>query len=393
MSAAQTLLNALHAPVRLEWKAKIGEGLHCVLSAELSQESAVWPPPKAILQITHDASASCSNDVQLKIPTNASPEQLETILRAGVTVLGKTCDCDASSSAAASTDQACNDQVGTVSSPTASENCTGQIQVACLQQWHHDVCGHHALYSTKCLMRGESSALLDEDTFWLNALRDITALADHGEASGRWPRSRVTCGVADECHLQYLVDSDEELKEHVTIVQDVEELREKLKDPGSSTSKSLEALMAGRQKAHGFLLGAAVHWYAAVALWPEEGSSAGSKCCPQLLFCDSYNRDFATLRSEEAFEALLNERLDTWRDWSQARLLKDTKWLHRPEEHIKRAVEEGVEEWWKGCRKSALFWRFPPSDVKRQLLCQELGSVKGYIDELTSVLHRQRGTD
>eukprot|EP00931_Biecheleriopsis_adriatica_P101582 TRINITY_DN76693_c0_g1_i1.p1 TRINITY_DN76693_c0_g1~~TRINITY_DN76693_c0_g1_i1.p1 ORF type:complete len:424 (-),score=89.81 TRINITY_DN76693_c0_g1_i1:210-1442(-) len=388
-SAARALLDALRAPIRLEWKAELGSGMLAVLSTEISQDVTSWPPSKATLRISpHRDGGGDVGDVELKIPSAANPAQLEAILQAGMAFLHQSPGNGGYKAAPAESLSDCPEAY--LCSATCKEGIE-KVQARCLQQWHHDVCGHHALFSTSCLVRGESSALLHEETFWHRTLHNIMTLADHGEASGRWPRSRVTGGVADACHLQYLVDSDDKLSGQITVVQDIEELRGQLKNPESNTAKAINALLTGRQRAHGFLLGAAVHWYAAVALLPEPDTPTASrgKCCPQLFFCDSYNRPLVTLESEDELETLIEQRLDEWRERSCARLKEDLKWAHQPDDRIRHAVEEGVEEWWKGIRKSALFWRFQPAEIKRQLLRQELGGVKAYLDELASALRWQ----
>eukprot|EP00441_Pelagodinium_beii_P045311 CAMPEP_0197626068 /NCGR_PEP_ID=MMETSP1338-20131121/5210_1 /TAXON_ID=43686 ORGANISM="Pelagodinium beii, Strain RCC1491" /NCGR_SAMPLE_ID=MMETSP1338 /ASSEMBLY_ACC=CAM_ASM_000754 /LENGTH=417 /DNA_ID=CAMNT_0043196585 /DNA_START=48 /DNA_END=1297 /DNA_ORIENTATION=+ len=380
-SVASALLAALHAPLYLEWTASVGDKLTRI-RAEISKDLATWPPPKVTLQIT-----SGNNVIEVKIPSKATPEQLEVVLRAGTSVAGKgameekhlskVSGCTLESSPQKQNQHSKPQVIDTFPGKTDSR----KLQLACIDQWHHDMCGHHALFSTRCLVQHQPSLLLDEDFFWGCTLRSISALSSHGESTGRWPKSRVIGGVADECHLQHLVDSDVSLKDSITVVQAVEQLRAQLLQPSSSASQGLAELRQGKRKAHGFLLGGAVHWYAATAVREEERGRE-----PHLIFCDSYNRPMAHIPSDEEFEALVEERLDGWREWSVGKLGAEAEWKHRTEEDVRKAVESGVEEWWKGHRKSSLFWRFQPASVKREILRQELGGVRAYLDLIGQVL-------
>eukprot|EP00440_Ansanella_granifera_P029212 gb/GFBE01031729.1/.p1 GENE.gb/GFBE01031729.1/~~gb/GFBE01031729.1/.p1 ORF type:complete len:403 (+),score=106.81 gb/GFBE01031729.1/:1-1209(+) len=374
-AAAQTLLAVLKAPVKLEWTVDLGSRATAVLSAELSPEGAVvWPPTKAQLRVANGS----NKDFELKLPSAATAEQLEVVLKAALALLNSK-EGDSQKTPTSSMDEA--------ASPAAADG-QRSLQLPVIEQWHHDVCGHHAMFSTRCLMRGEHSHLLNEEVFWSSTLQDIAALANHGEASGRWPRSRVTCGVADACHLQHLIDSDDTFSGQISVVQSADDLRSQLQDPSSSTKRALDDLLAGRCNAHGFLIGAITHWYAAIAVLPEPETppSTGGNYRAKLLLCDSYNRPFPQLEKEEDLDAMVEKRMEVWRQWTFARLREDPYWAHRPEESVKLAVEEGVEEWWKGVRKSSLFWRFQPAEVKRQLLRQELGGLAATIAELSEAL-------
>eukprot|EP00438_Fugacium_kawagutii_P004948 Skav216520 [mRNA] locus=scaffold4485:153369:166705:- [translate_table: standard] len=145
-------------------------------------------------------------------------------------------------------------------------------QLQCLNQWHHDVCGHHALFNLRCFLRNELDLLRHEQRFWRQVITDIQRLARFGEASGAWPRSRVVCGVADEVHLRHLVQQDDDLRGRITLASSIESLKEQLQ----STSLS---------GAHGFLFGAATHWYSAAVVATPDGNSTE----PKIYFFDSYN--------------------------------------------------------------------------------------------------------
>jgi len=360
-SVASALLAALHAPLCLEWTAAVGE-LQATLCVEILQDTA-WPPPKVSLRI-----ASGEKAVEVKSPSKATPEQLEVILKAGSTVLGE----ETKHVPVAGTDLKPRE----IEVPGPDNR---KLQLECIPQWHHDICGHHALFSTRCLVQRQPGLLLDEDCFWNHTLRSIAALAEHGESTGRWPRSRVIGGVADECHLRHLVDSDASVKDSITVVQAAEQLQSQLLQPTSLVSKGLAELRQGKRKAHGFLLGGAVHWYAATAVLEESG-------VPKLIFCYSYNRPMVHIPSDDEFEVLVEERLQAWHELSLEKLQADPAWKHRTAEDLRQAVESGVEEWWKGIRKSSLFWRFQPAHVKREIVRQELQGVKAYLDLIGRVL-------
>jgi len=257
----------------------------------------------------------------------------------------------------------------------------GIWQPRCLQQWHHDVCGHHSLFNVACLLRGDFQALLDERRFWASALGGIAELARYGEASGRWPRSRVSGGVADDVHIRHLVESSEVLRGRVCILSSTDALAAELRDCGSALRTAMDRVRLGRSPAHGLLLGATNHWYAAVAVAPP-----GPHGSPSLWLCDSYNTPMAGLRSEADVGALVEARLEASRDWVYEGLRRLPEWRHRPEEHLEAAFEDGVQEWWKGTLKSAIFWRRQPLSVRRALKHREFSDVLLYLRSLSELL-------
>lgn len=264
----------------------------------------------------------------------------------------------------------------------AMDEDRGVVQPLCLQQWHHGVCGHHALYSASCILRGQPEALLDERRFWASTLLGVAALADHGEGSGKWPRSRVTGGVADETHLQHLADADAFLKDRVSIFFAHDGLAADLSHSDSQSATALRAVRNGQRRAHAFLCGATSHWYAVIAVGPAPGECGR----PQLWLCDSYNAPVAGLRSDADTEAFIDRHMTTIRPRVYESLRALPEYAHRPEEHLAGAFETGVQEWWKGIIKAPLFWRHRPLSLRRELKSQEIREVRSYLSSLASHL-------
>lgn len=256
----------------------------------------------------------------------------------------------------------------------------GVVQPRCLQQWHGNVCGHHALFSASALVQGQPARLLDEGEFWRGLLDNVAALARHGERMKSWPPSRVTNGVVDEVQLMHLVNSDASLRGRLNFVPNVERLTGDLAARGSEARRALEAVRTGTKQAHGFLLVGAAHWYAAVAV----AGSAGR--APTLLLCDSYNRPMARLRTEEDVAALVDAQMEAKREHVRQALRQHPDWTHRPEEHLDTAFEDGVPEYWKGTNKASLFWRFRPRSVSAEVLRQDFENMRRYVAALLAVL-------
>jgi hypothetical protein len=263
----------------------------------------------------------------------------------------------------------------------------GIAQPLCLAQWHPDACGHHALFSVRCLLQlfggngsgsgteGRGSAgLLEEGAFWQRLMRDTLLLADYGERSGRWPRDRVTSCILDEIHMDQLIQSDSSLRGRVSIIGSPSALA-----PGTEAGKALAAVAAGDALAHGFLLECSIHWMALVAVKPCAGR-------PSLWLCDSYNRPLARLRDPAQVEELAMEHDGDERRQEKRRqqLRARSEWAHQPQAHIEMALQEGVPEWWKGCKRSALFWRLRPRELRLTLGAQELSCLQQYLDVFVS---------
>lgn len=365
-TAAEALLAALRAPIKVEWEVDVGVGAVAKFSAEVTHEQSAWPPRMVELRVVSTKGPSFG----VRVPTAATPEQLELLLVSGVDLLeGERRDEPAEAHAV----QLPFAVAGSV--PVVDEDRDRQvIQPRCLQQWHHDICGHHALFNVRRLLGNAAGGLENESLFWLEALRDVEALARHGEESGRWPRSRVQGGVADEAHLRHLIAGDPSLAGRVTVVGSKEALAR------VEVQEALEVLgRHGRESpAHGFLLGGRTHWYSAVAAPSQEG--------PRLFLCNSYNIPLARLRVADDVEALVEAEMVRRRRSQVERLQRQPDWAHRPYAHIESAVDDGIQEWWKGALRSALFWRQQPLHLQQQLQIQEYEDVRCYIETLLQAM-------
>lgn len=373
--AAEALLSALKIPVTLEWQATLEDGTCVVMSAELStaEPSGIsgnkWPPRRVSFKVIPAIEDAGYSEIDITVPSTASVDQLTELINGSKRVR--------ENSPAAITPSP--DTLQSLSLIAADEE-RHIFQPRCLQQWHGDICGHHALFNARCLLLGEVDMLQDAERFWQHLLEGVAELAEHGERSKRWQKSRVVCGMADGVHLRHLVDSDSLLRGRVTIVESTERLSQKLRDPEAEVQLAIAGFPSGRG-AHAFLLGATNHWYAAVAI-----AAPGDKGGPQLWFCDSYNKGLVHLRTEEDVEEML-ERLMIEKRADLCEVFKQRpEWSHRPQDHIDAAVEDGVQEWWKGHLKSALFWRDKPLELRRQLMKQELNDVREYMEMLISAL-------
>eukprot|EP00435_Cladocopium_sp_Y103_P024994 s1465_g6.t1 len=174
-------------------------------------------------------------------------------------------------------------------------------------------------------------------------------------------------GVADEVHLRHLVQQDEDLRGQITLASSLESLKEALRSLRLETGQT-----------HGFLLGAATHWYSAAVVLPHADTE------PRIYFFDSYNVPVVSLKTNEDIDQLVDELLTQSRSHSMERLKRDPYWAHRPKDHIEEAVEKGVEEWWKGVRKASMFWRHKPLEapVRRELKRMDLFLVRDFLQLL-----------
>lgn len=358
---ASLLLQALHSPLKVEWHVDI-ESCRVILSAEL-QDS--WPPDKVSL---------CFGSPNLQTPRvqlsgKVSLAQLCSMIEGGVAAPSPVEDSD---SRVAAPDP-CIESLHIVDVDPARSI----LQPLSLQQWHHGACGHHALYNIRCLMEGRFQALNNEPRFWQEVRDSVAELASYGESSGRWPRSRVTGGIVDEVHLSHLVQCSE-LRSRISVVPSPEALVSRLRSRNSPERAALEAIRSGAQASHGFLLGAAIHWYAAVAMLIK-----GRPC---LLFLDSYNVPLAKLRTVLQSEEIAETQMAVIRDRMYRDLRSSQLWQHRPEEHLEQAFLDGVEEWWKGIRKASMFWKHPPQAVRSELKRKEFDEVRRHLEVLSEAL-------
>ncbi|CAJ1459780.1 unnamed protein product [Effrenium voratum] len=344
--AAEALCRALHGPLSVRWQVPLENGFVAALQAQLQEPSESWPPRQVQLQLARPGLPA----LEMQVPSASSPQQLATLITAARRV------------AEGRADEVPPEKILEAELEVVDECQERKIaQPLSIRQWHHGVCGHHALFNLRCMLRGDLDALRDEPKFWQQALADMQRLANFGEQSGRWPRSRVLCGVADEVHLRHLVDHDEELKGRITLATSLESLKDQL--PGLRKSA-----------VHGFLLGAATHWYSAAVLHTPGG--------PQIYFFDSYNVPLARVRSDAEVEDLLERQLKVSRNDTVEQLKRDPFWVHRPSHELELAAEQGVEEWWKGVRKASMFWRHKPLEVRRQLKRLDLVGVRDFLQVL-----------
>ncbi|CAK9020825.1 unnamed protein product [Durusdinium trenchii] len=354
LPAAEELWRALHAPLQLKWEVPLEGGFQAALVATMAQGTAPWPPARVQLELSSGGEAKA---LELQVPSNASVTQVAQLLTASCTLQGNLfgqTDTPSDGMLKKQKKDPLLEDVDVIDQ--CQERKIAQLQS--LDQWHDGVCGHHALFNLRCLLRDELDSLRDEQRFWQQVIADVQRLAHFGELSGSWPRSRVVCGVADEVHLRHLVEQDEELTGRITLASTIESLKEQLR--GLKISD-----------VHGFLLGAATHWYSAAVVRQSTGV--------RIYFFDSYNVPVVSLRSNEDIEGLVEQRLHQSRSRTMESLRKDPHWAHRPQNHLEEAVDGGVEEWWKGVRKASMFWRHKPLEVKRELQRMDLLLVRDFL--------------
>lgn len=373
-NAAEELWRALHAPLRIRWEVPLGGNFVAAVSAKICQESS-WPPSHVQLQLNCKESPSASwrkdgefhqQGLEIQVPSSVSSQQLAELLTASCALAGFNVDAPAPLSP--------QELHAPTTPPDVIDQCEERkiSQLQCLTQWHHDVCGHHALFNLRCLLRNELESLTNEQRFWRQVIADIQRLAKFGEVSGSWPKSRVVGGVADEVHLRHLVQQDDDLRGQITLASSLESLKE-----------ALHSLRLQSGQAHGFLLGAATHWYSAAVVPADD---------PRIYFFDSYNVPVLSLKTNEDIDQVVDELLIESRSHSMERLKRDPSWTHRPKDHIEEALEKGVEEWWKGVRKASMFWLHKPLEVRRELKRMDLCLVRDFLQLLLGWLRDQIGS-
>jgi len=352
-----------------------------------------WPPSKLMLSVAGPSNGTSKAVDELHVPSEMSAAQLAVVISASL--LGHTAAEQvpvllrppAVANAAAATADA--DAVAVAEHGTSmfvdKDMSRGIFQPRSLTQWHHDVCGHHALFNVRHLLQRASatgtieesdlSVLQNESCFWNTVFADVKLLADHGESTGRWPRSRITCGILDEIHIKQVIETDEFLKDRASVVSYPETLV-----PESAAGQALLAVVNGTQVAHGFLLGCSVHWLGLVAVKTPVGL--------QIWYCDSYNRPRAGLLTEEQVKECVSQQEQTHTEKLRNYLRSRPDFKHRPMDQVEAALEEGVPEWWKGIQKSALFWRVRPRNVRRTLTEQENQNVRQYLELFSSAFER-----
>jgi hypothetical protein len=389
-NVAGALLASLRAPVQLEWKAeyedpRTGSKSTVILSTRLESEGSAWPPRKFDLKVIPPEIANRRINVLhssgLGLSSSVSASEFVELLNAGIT--------NDTQNLAKPTPSA----APLVALPLVdSDKSRRLLQPQCLQQWNSNTCGYHALFSVQCLLEGETSKLCSPHYFWQRTLSHIQALAEYGETSGRWPRSRVTKGVADGVHLRHLVESSDVLRGRVTIAETLEEFEMQIREP-------MNDILSGHTQAHGFVLAGTCHWYAAAVATAQHAhsgiklgtvpkhlpcSASGDEI--HIFFCDSYNRPLVNLGSEEHVAGVAEELVQAERPDFMANLRMQPEWAHRPQADLDKVFEEGLPEWWKGVQKSSLFWRSQPLELKRNLKIQELTNIKAYLESINVAL-------
>jgi len=300
---AATLKAALSTPIVVRWEADLDNRGTVSLSADIAPGTPLeWPPSKLMLRVAGPSSDTSKAVDELQVPSEMSAAQLAVVIAASP--CGNTAIEQApvlpqpptvANAAAADEDAVAVAEHGT-SMFVDMDMSRGIFQPRSLTQWHHDVCGHHALFNVRHLLQRVSSmgtieesgllVLQNEACFWSTLFADVKFLAEHGEITGRWPRSRITCGILDEIHIKHLIETDEFLTDRVSVVSYPETFV-----PESAAGQALLAVVNGTQVAHGFLLGCSVHWIGLVVVKTAAG--------PQVWYCDSYNRPRAGLLTEE----------------------------------------------------------------------------------------------
>jgi hypothetical protein len=251
---ASMLLDALRLPMKLEWEASLDDPANRAqatvkMSVDIDSGAIAWPLAQFNLKVIPARAIDCEPNVLGKdgfpVKSSVSVPELVELLHASSFSAAETArhkadtpkntdanDDTAKADEAIDKAQVSLDEIKPTSVPSLplvdSDDARGIWQPACLKQWHGSVCGHHALFSIQCLLDGEEEKLQDGRCFWKRTLRNIQLLADHGEASGRWPASRVTGGVIDEVHLKHLIESSESLHGRARLKndEDVERLME-----------------------------------------------------------------------------------------------------------------------------------------------------------------------
>ncbi|CAJ1362622.1 unnamed protein product, partial [Effrenium voratum] len=171
--AAEELCRALHGPLSVRWQVPLENGFVAALQAQLQEPSESWPPRQVQLQLARPGLPA----LEMQVPSASSPQQLATLITAARRV------------AEGRADEVPPEKILEAELEVVDECQERKIaQPLSIRQWHHGVCGHHALFNLRCMLRGDLDALRDEPKFWQQALADMQRLANFGEQSGRWPR-------------------------------------------------------------------------------------------------------------------------------------------------------------------------------------------------------------
>mmetsp|Transcript_84343 Transcript_84343/g.239070 ORF Transcript_84343/g.239070 Transcript_84343/m.239070 type:complete len:425 (+) Transcript_84343:92-1366(+) len=378
LDVASALLAALATPLTIRWEVRLDGGGCVTLSAPIASgmpgAPLEWPPPQLMLRVDYVGGGQSEiRSMEFKVPSKLTSDKLGAVISGCLSA-----DLSRRPSEPVTI---CPNHSTAASAPPPmamldADPERGIVQPKCVLQWHDSVCGHHALFNVRQLLNiipgvretdaAQPEKLLDEESFWQTALSDVKKLAEFGECTGRWPKSRVTCGVLDGVHMAQLISTDSFLRGRVSIVENPEMLR-----ADSAAGRSLAAVAAGHQTAHAFLLGCSIHWMGLVA-----AKVAG---WPQVWICDSFNRPLVQLlRLDNARDVADRHELKL-RDHFRQFLRAHPEWEHQPEWNIDQALEDGIPEWWKGIRKSPAFWRWQPREVRRALAMEEVEYLQQYL--------------
>jgi len=389
--AAATLVAALSVPIVVRWEVDLDNGGTASLSADITPGTTLeWPPSKLLLRVAGPSSETSKSVDELKMPSEMTVEQLAVVIaaspcgNAAIEQAPTLPHSPAVADAAAAADAVAVAEHGT-SMFVDTDTSRGIFQPKSLVQWHHDVCGHHALFNVRHLLQRVSATgiieesglvvLQNEACFWSTLFADVKLLADHGQGTGRWPRSRITCGILDEIHIKQVIETDDFLKNKASVVSYPESLV-----PESVAGQALLAVVNGTQVAHGFLLACSVHWIGLVAVKTPAG--------PQVWYCDSYNRPRAGVLTEQQVKECVIQQEQAHTENFRKYLRARPDFQHRPLDQVEAALEEGVPEWWKGIQKSALFWRVRPRSLRQTLTEQDDQNVRQYLEIFSSAFER-----
>jgi len=392
LQVATALLQAIRDPIVLRWEVTVPGGGIAALSAKIEptcqSTQLEWPPRHLAFNFSHGGTDPANDptpmDAEIQVPSDMQAFQFQAVL-AGCRVA-----CKTQNEVSEHQEQVLSG-VKRDTVPDSSEayllhrdpeRCISQFR--CLHQWHHNVCGHHALFNIRQLLQGfdhgeqgievDSGLLLDEARFWMDVAIDTHRLVQHGAESKRWMPSRVTGGMLDEVHLRYIIENDTTLRDRTSVVASVDALQ-----TGGAAKHALEQVAAEQRGVHAFILGCAVHWIAVVV-------SNVRPLGPKIWICDSYNRPLASIATQveahDAAKLFAQGHTETLRN----KLSQSPAWQHHPPGHIDRVLEEGVEEWWKGILKSSLFWTLKPQRVRLELRIQECEMIQRYLSLCASIL-------
>jgi len=361
------LVDALRRPLEVSWRLE-ASGVPVVLRAvvELGSE---FPPPMVMLEV-HGP----SRVTQVKVPGMSEPEQIDEIIQ-GVLSQDPEVPDELETARLLGPDDGW-DPSAVVDKLEFLGQEVEALQLRSQPQWHPSTCSHHALFNASVLLRAarrpgsHSEAqqdLLSTRLLWSRTLGGIQALVQHGEASGKWVASRVTSGMADEAHLQVLIDGNPLLSGAVRVLS--------MPEQWSTEEEQAVAKVVTEGREVAFLLGAAIHWVCVVV-------TPGPK--PRIWYVDSENRRLAEAvrQGPEAFAAADEEA-------NRARrivTLGAGRLQQAPDAEIQRVLEEGMPQYWRGVTQASEFWRFKPRCVRERLMQLQMVAIETHLTNIVKAL-------